>query len=859
MAKRLFCEKPKRNKLAVTAEQAKARAMQQETDLRMAHYFKCAPGLFFTLRQEPDGRISMPFLTGQIASLHGLALEAPVEDIKPLLALCHPDDVAPLLAELQRSRREMASCCVELRIGDSAAEQLVMELKVLPHQDENCPGVMEWNGSMHDITGRIMTDITERKLAEQQLREALEFAEGVINAIPDILFEVDRNGKYLNVWTKNQDVLATPKEVLLGKTFHEMLSQENADVLMKAISETDEKGVSYGNTICIGQLNGESRWYEHSLAKKHGSMLSDDTFIMLSRDITERKRMEAALALREREFRTLVENSPDMVARYGRDFRRIYVNPAFTVLSEGGAAALLGTTPSECPGGPYAALYEQYMTEVFASGKDREFELRWTDKDGRELCSLVNLTPEFGKDGTVESILVVGRDITELHVFRQKIHQMAFYDPLTTLPNRALFHDRLQQMITDASWYSQLMGVVIIDMDRFKAVNDTMGHSVGDELLRETAARLSSCVRAYDTVARLGGDEFAILLPDIRLGADLDRIAGKILRMFDEPFLLAGKEIFVSCSIGIAVYPNDSTDAHDLLKYADSAMYFAKRSGRNNFRFYSKELTASAKERLTLESELRYAIERKELELYYQPKVLLQNGMMVGSEALLRWRHPQLGMVPPTQFIQIAEDTGLIIELGNWVLREACRTASEWNTEGKPLHKIAINLSARQFQSQDLPAVVAHILDETACRPEWIELEITESILLDEDGKTLDMLSAFRSMGVSIAIDDFGTGYSALSYLARFPIDTLKIDKSFIHSVVTDKYRAELVKAILSIAHCLKQEVVAEGVETAEQAAFLESNGCRIAQGFLYSKPLPKIELASLPQYFSRGNPPRAD
>jgi EAL domain-containing protein (putative c-di-GMP-specific phosphodiesterase class I) len=284
-------------------------------------------------------------------------------------------------------------------------------------------------------------------------------------------------------------------------------------------------------------------------------------------------------------------------------------------------------------------------------------------------------------------------------------------------------------------------------------------------------------------------------------------------------------------------------------------MYFAKRSGRNNFRFYSKELTASARERLTLESELRRAVERKELELHYQPKVLLRNGMLIGSEALLRWRHPRLGMVPPNRFIQVAEDTGLIVDLGKWVLREACCTASEWNAEGKPLHKVAINLSARQFQPDDLVMTVAGILEETACRPEWIELEITESLLLDEDGKTLKMLSGLRTMGITIAIDDFGTGFSALSYLTRFPIDTLKIDRSFIHSVASDHYRAELVKAILSIARCLGQQVVAEGVETVEQAAFLDAYGCQVAQGFLYSMPLPKIEVASLPQYFNRGNP----
>lgn len=698
----------------------------------------------------------------------------------------------------------------------------------------------------------VIHHIAERKRMEEQLRQREQYLRTLLDNFPFFVWLKDEHGRLLAANTEFARVARVGSTAELeGRTEFEFFPRDLAEQYF----EDDRAVMAARKPKQTEELytdeHGERRWME----VWKSPLIVDDRVVGtvgFSRDITERRQAEAALAMREREFRTLVENSTDSVARYGRDFRRLYVNPAFAAYVGGGKAALIGTMPSECPGGPNAALFEQNLAKVFDSGQELEFELRAPDKDGRELCSLVRLTPEFGRDGEVESILAVGRDITELHAVRQKIHQMAFYDPLTGLPNRALFNDRLRQMIADASWHDQLAGVMMIDMDRFKAVNDTMGHTVGDELLRQAAARLAACVRSYDTVARLGGDEFAILLPDVRAGSDLGRIAGKMLAAFDERFLLDGKEVFVSCSIGIALYPDDSIEPGDLVKYADSAMYFAKRSGRNNFRFYSKELTATARERLTLESELRRAAERNELELHYQPKVLLQNGMIVGSEALLRWRHPQRGMVRPDQFIGIAEDTGMIVEIGKWVLREACRTASEWNGDSRPLHKVAINLSARQFQSPDLANTVARILAETGCRPEWIELEITESLLLDESDKTLDMLSELRSIGISIAIDDFGTGYSALSYLARFPIDTLKIDKSFIQSVATDSYRAELVKAILSIARCLRQEVVAEGVETAEQAAFLEAHGCQVAQGFLYSKPLPKEEAAALPQRFSR-------
>jgi diguanylate cyclase (GGDEF)-like protein/PAS domain S-box-containing protein len=572
----------------------------------------------------------------------------------------------------------------------------------------------------------------------------------------------------------------------------------------------------------------------------------------LKLEIAERMRVEEALVAREQETRTLVDNSPDTIARYGRDCRRSYANPAFAAMTEGGIPALLGKKPTEYPGGLNADLYELKISEVLDTGENSEFELKWPDKDGKEICSHVRLAAERDAAGNVVSVLAVGRDITELNEHRKRVYQMAFYDSLTSLPNRALFNDRLLQMLADASWHQQLAGVMLLDLDRFKSVNDTLGHPAGDELLREAASRLTYCVRGYDTVARLGGDEFAILLPEVRSGDDLGRVARNILEAFNEPFLLEGKEVFISCSIGISLYPEDSSTADDLLRQADSAMYLAKRSGRNTFRFYSKDLTCSANERLTLEADLRRGFARNELELYYQPKINLADGAMIGSEALLRWNHPQRGMVPPDKFIGIAEDSGLIVEIGEWVLRHGCNTAREWNGSGKPLHKVAINLSARQFVSNNLVKTVRNVLKETGCQPEWIELEITESLLLDEDGEVLEMLEVFREKGITIAIDDFGTGYSALSYLARFPIDTLKIDRSFTSRVTEAGHHAELVKAIISIAKSLDQKVVAEGVETAEQAAILLSYGCHIAQGYLYSKPIAKAAFEKLPQSFGQ-------
>lgn len=816
--------------------------------------------------------------------------------------------------------------------------------------------------------------------ARHELRQALEFTQGIIAAIPDLLFEVSRDGVYLKIWTRHDNLLAAPRETLLGRTIWEMLGPQQGAVAMRSIEEADANGASHGHVIALDLPSGERRWFEHSAAKLGGETPDAATFLVLSRDITarkeaecaldaaharllsvlqaipdmvwhksvdgaylscnyafarlvgrpepevlgkhdhdlfdaklaaffretagkaiearqvrvneawvtypdtgeralletrkapvfdvdgnvtgvlglarditRRKRLEERLADREREFRTLVEHSPDIVVRYGRDLRRLYVNPTFEALFSDEPVELVGKLVSEYHGNPGAYDYEQKLSNVLEHGTELEFEVRWKLNCGRALCTLVRLTPEFGEDGTVASVLAVGRDITELMASRENIRRMAYYDALTSLPNRTAFNERLRRAFANDAVTGAAGAVMFIDLDRFKGVNDTLGHAVGDELLREAAERLSRCVRPGDTVARLGGDEFAVLLPDIGSKAVLEDIAQVIVDSLDDGFTLDGREVFISCSIGIARYPEDSADADDLMKYADLSMYQAKRSGRRGFSFYSRELTVHAAKRLALESDLRRAIELGELELHYQPKVSLKDHEVTGCEALLRWHRGGVGLVPPNEFIPIAEETGLIVEIGEWVLREACRAAAEWNAGGKTLHKVAVNLSPRQFQFQGLSRTVAQIIAETDCQPQWLELEITEGLLLEEDGTISATLSDFKAMGLSIAIDDFGTGYSGLGYLTRFPIDTLKIDRSFIAKAMGDRRHAELVKAILSIANCMGYEVVAEGVETIEQAAFLEVNGCGAAQGFLYSRPLPKRDMAELPRCLEVG------
>jgi len=422
------------------------------------------------------------------------------------------------------------------------------------------------------------------------------------------------------------------------------------------------------------------------------------------------------------------------------------------------------------------------------------------------------------------------------------------------LPNRALLSDRVRQTVADASWHGHQFGLMLMDLDRFKEINDTLGHSVGDQVLREAAERLQACVRIYDTVARLGGDEFAALLPEVRTSNDLATIACKILGAFNTPFMVDGRELFITTSIGIALYPDDSADVETLFRYADSAMYHAKQQGRNNFQFYSADLTEKAAGRMTIESDLRKALERHELELYYQPQVELESGRIIGAEALLRWHHGDKGMITPDKFIPVAEDTGLIVGIGEWVLNEACQTAVAWNSHRNTNSKtqrtdplrIAVNLSTRQFIRNDLVSTVQRILQETGCAPGWLKLEITESLLLEDSTEIAAMLETFNSMGLAISIDDFGTGYSALSYLNRFPVSQIKIDRSFVQGIPNDHDKTELVKAMISIAQALDLELVAEGVETQEQADCLLAEGCNLVQGYLFGKPMPKAVFEEL-------------
>ena len=436
-------------------------------------------------------------------------------------------------------------------------------------------------------------------------------------------------------------------------------------------------------------------------------------------------------------------------------------------------------------------------------------------------------------------------DLEERKRVEQSIRYMAHHDALTGLPNRSLFRDRLTHAMAQADRYHQRLAVMFLDLDRFKAINDTLGHNVGDQLLTIAAERLRSCVRDSDTVARLGGDEFTVVVEDIIEDHDAAAVAQKILDTLSQPFNLYGHEVFISVSVGITLYPSDDDNADNLLRNADSAMYRAKEFGRNNFQFYVADMNIKARERLMLESSLRRALDRNEFMLYYQPRVDLLSGRVIGAEALLRWRHPEMGLVPPSEFIPILDETGMIIPVGDWALREACRQNREWQDMGLPPIRVAVNLSVRQFMQKDLADTIIRALDAAGLSAEHLEVEITEALFLEHNQTNIITLARLKNMGIHISIDDFGTGYSSLSYLKRLPIDTLKIDQSFVRDIGDPDNKA-IASAIIAMAASLRLNVLAEGVETDEQLAFLRAQGCNEIQGFAFSHPLPAQEFERL-------------
>lgn len=690
----------------------------------------------------------------------------------------------------------------------------------------------------------VIEDIGGRKRAEAQMRQL----SSAVEQTADSVLITDRNGVIQYVNPAFEEVTGFSRKEAVGNKPSLVKSGKHDQEFYRRLWQTIREGRVFRDVLINRKKDG-SLFYEQKtvtpLKDPNGNITH---FVSTGKDVTAR--MQAMEALRESE-RSLAH--AQHIAHLGNWDWNIVANE---LRWSDEIYRIFGLTPQQ-----FGATYEAFLNSVHPD--DRQIIIDAVNKavyqkhpysidhrvvrpDGME--RIVHEQAEITFDGNGKAIRMIGtvQDVTEFRHAQERLNYLAHYDTLTGLPNRVLLYDRLNQDMIEADRHEHLVAMMFLDLDRFKIINDTLGHETGDALLKEVAERLKTCVRAGDTISRLGGDEFTVVLANVAHVDDVAHVAQKIIDSFVPPFNIAGRELFISTSIGITLYPFDDNNLESLLRNADAAMYHAKEMGRNTFQFYTAELNRRTAKRLQLETALRHALERHELLLHYQPQVNLKTGRIIGAEALLRWQHPEMGLIPPLDFIPLAEETGLIIPIGEWVLRTACAQAKVWGDAGFRHLQVAVNLSGRQFQHHNLAKLVKNVLKDTGLDPRYLDLELTESLLMHNTDTTLAAMDELHALGVAFSMDDFGTGYSSLSYLKRFPIDTLKIDQSFVRDIPQDPGDAAIAQAIIAMAHSLDIRVIAEGVETVKQLSFLRSHKCDGMQGYYFSKPVTAEAMTTL-------------
>ncbi|HLL09950.1 MAG TPA: PAS-domain containing protein, partial [Rubrivivax sp.] len=711
------------------------------------------------------------------------------------------------------------------------------------------------DGSIIEVTGRplpeggfvsLYNDVTERVQSQRALTESKLVLENTFEHMDQGISIVDPELRIIGMNRRFGELLQFPPALCQpGTPFSSFIryNAERGDYGPGDIDQQVQQRVDLAASFKPHLFQRERP--DGTVIEVRGRPMPSGGFVTIYSDVTERAGAERALRHSEERFRSLTALSSDWFWEQDADCRFTRLEGRHMSGHESAFADELGKTWSEL-GFEADADWADAVDGMSQGRPFHEVVMRRCLSDGSVRHVRLSGEPLIDTQGKLTGYRGVGRDVTAQRMAEERVQYLATHDALTGLHNRPWFHHVLCVELKTAQRYARHLAVLFIDLDRFKFINDSLGHDAGDELLRQMARRLTGCLRASDVVARLGGDEFVVMLREVENQEQATAAARKILAAVLEPVLLAGQYCRVSASVGISMYPQDGTDEQTLMKHADSAMYVAKEDGKNGFRFFAAEIEQRSLERLTLETHLRDALARGELSLHYQPRVNLLSGAITGVEALLRWNHPQLGSVSPARFIPIAEQSTLIVGIGAWVLETACLQNMAWQREGLPPARMAVNISPRQFVEEDLLQRIQRALRLSGMEPRWLELEITEGMVMQDPERVAQVLGQLRDLGVRVSLDDFGTGYSSMAQIKRFPLSTLKIDRSFVRDLANDPADRAIVQAIIALGRALSLEVVAEGVETAEQLAFLREHRCDEMQGFYFSRPVPAPDMARL-------------
>ncbi|MDD2060307.1 EAL domain-containing protein [Pseudomonas sp. GD03860] len=761
--------------------------------------------------------------------------------------LLHTDD-AQLYLQMRQQQRD-----------SGYAQQLHCQLRFL-HRDRSWRRFdIREQALTRNSAGRVTRiigvgkDVTDQIEASESLRDSEQRYRMLAESISDVIFSTDNQLQLNYVSPSVHAVLGYDVQWIFDNGWQSTIA--NPAQLTGIYSLVERVNRALGDPAQLEQLRTQlpTQLFLFDCLRADGRKIPIELRLVLvwddqerfegilgvGRDISQQRRAEKDLRMAA----TVFEHSTSAILITDPAGYIVQANEAFSRVSGHAVADVLDQLPGMLTVDEHQEAHLRYVLKQLNQRGTWEGEVWLKRRSGEHYPAWVGITAVLDDEGDLASYVCFFTDISERKASEQRIHRLAYYDALTHLPNRTLFQDRLHTALQQADRQKAWVVLMFLDLDRFKPINDSLGHAAGDRMLKDMAERLLDCVDDDDTVARMGGDEFTLLLqPRASREMALNRaihVAEQILASLVRPFVLENREFFVTASIGIALSPQDGSELSQLMKNADTAMYHAKERGKNNFQFYQADMNASALERLELESDLRHALEQNEFILYYQPQFSGDGKRLTGAEALLRWRHPRRGLVPPGDFIPVIEELGLVVDVGDWVLKEACRQLKAWHQDKVRVPKVSVNISARQFSDGQLGTRIATILKDTGLPPACLELELTESILMREVDEAMVILDSLKNLGLSIAVDDFGTGYSSLNYLKQFPIDVLKIDRTFVDGLPEGEQDAQIARAIIAMAHSLNLAVIAEGVETHEQLEFLREHGCDEVQGYLFGRPMP--------------------